>query len=171
MKRDSGSRSRILRSACRLYDRCSSHISDDDACMLQPWIQACRDIAKAFPASRGQAPRIAWTSPSESTRAWVDSFMETVASLQEKVDVLSKARQAVRQSLSLLSASDGARDLETISTKPLQDVVDRLALEGFQGLNQWVASLDGRCRVGTPRKDIGSLGTVGPGARRRSYHL
>ena len=25
-----------LRSACRLYDRCSSHISDDDACMLQP---------------------------------------------------------------------------------------------------------------------------------------
>ena len=40
----------------------------------------------------GQAPRIAWTSPSESTRAWVDSFMETVASLQEKVDVLSKAR-------------------------------------------------------------------------------
>ena len=51
------------------------------------------------------------------------------------------------QSLSLLSASDSARDLETISTKPLQDVVDRLALEGFQGLNQWVASLDARCRA------------------------
>ena len=75
--------------------------------------------------------------------------METVASLQEKVDVLSKARQACDQSLASLSASDSARDLETISTKPLQDVVDRLALEGFQGLNQWVASLDGRCRAAT----------------------
>ena len=146
-----------LRAACRAFEVASSVIKTEDAPMLAPWIEGCRTIAaKAFP-NAGQAARIAWTSPPESTRTWVDAFAETVSSLQEKVAVLSHARATCDQALLDLSESDGVRDLERMSTKPLQDVVDQLALEGFKGLDHWVDVLDARCCVALRTRTLDRL--------------
>lgn len=70
--------------------------------------------------------------------AWVDAFAEDVSSLQEKLDVLNHATTQLKDHAANLAATDDDKELDSAHAK-LQDVVDRLSLEGFDGLQRWTA--------------------------------
>lgn len=104
-------------------------------------------MSRAFPRDAGGYAKVSWTSPAETTRAWVDALAEDVASLQAKFDALLAARDACDASLKTLEASDGSEDLVPLAPphRSIQEVVDRLSLEGFHDLAGWTERLDGRC--------------------------
>lgn len=115
-----------------------------------PWVKAVRDrVGLAFPrrssnANKLQAPRVSWTSPLQSVRVYVDAFAEDVAALQEKLDVLQDASDQFKRAADALAEDGGnspsgthiENDLLSQHAK-LQDIIDRLSLEGFEALEEW----------------------------------
>ncbi|KAJ8598469.1 hypothetical protein CTAYLR_010108 [Chrysophaeum taylorii] len=145
-----------LHAATRAYAVASKAAVPKKA-LVAPWLRAVRDrVALAFPrrpssqhhhhhhknsssssssSSKFHAPKVSWTSPTSTVRAWVDALAEDVSALQEKLDVLAHASREFDAGLEALAQNDD-EDAETLHGR-LQAILDRLSLEGLEGLDAW----------------------------------
>lgn len=111
--------------------------------LVAPWLRAVRDrVGLAFPrrsassATKLHAPKVSWTSSIQSVRSWVDSLSEDISALQEKLDILRDASFRFETAAATLPDTDDNNDLSARHGE-LQDVIDRLSLEGFEALTEW----------------------------------